>query len=180
MTRFCALAAPALMLCYGLFRMADGRDGDRGNGIAWDVGHVAFFAARVLFAVLFVRLGRELPRPRALMGAAAVAVLAGAGCFLWVIAGDLSDGFREAAPLPAALELAGPVLFQLGALAILIRFVVAGRLPVWSPILVLVGFGAIGVNLDLLPIGALVIGAGLAPLAVVRRPALSSAHPGVR
>lgn len=170
MTRFCALTAPALMLLYGLCRFADGRDGARGNGIAWDVGHVAFFAAIVLFAVLFARLGRELPRPRPLIAAATVAVLAGAGCFLWVIAGDLSDGFRSAAPLPEALETAGPLLFQLGALTVLIRHVVARRLPVWSPVLVLLGFGSVAVSLDLLPLSALLVGAGLAPLAVTRRP----------
>ena len=57
----------------------------------------------------------------------------------------------------------------MGALAILIRYVVARRLPVWSPVLVLLGFGAVGVSLDLLAVGALLVAAGLAPLAVASR-----------
>lgn len=175
MTRFSAIAAPTLMLFYGLCRMVDGWDGDRGNGLAWDIGHVAFFIAIVLFAALVVLLRRELPTPRLVMDVATVAVLVGAGCFLWVIAGDLSDGFRDAAPLPAWLEAAGPMLFQLGMLAVLVRFVVAHRLPIWSPVLVLLGFGSIAVSLDLLPVSAVLVGAGLAPLAVTRRPAAAPA-----
>ncbi len=36
--------------------------------------------------------------------------------------------------------------------------------------LVLLGFGSVAVSLDLLPLSALLVGAGLAPLAVTRRP----------
>jgi hypothetical protein len=43
------------------------------------------------------------------------------------------------------------------------------RLPVWSPVLMFAGFLAVGADLDLLPLGALLVGAGLAPLAVTRR-----------
>lgn len=172
LVRFCALAAPALMLVYGLLRVVDGLDGDRHNGPAWDVGHVAFFAAIVLFAVLAVALrGLDRPAgtaPRVLVEAATVATLFGAGCFLWVITGDLSEGFRSAAPLPEALELAGPALFQIGLLILLVRLVLARRLPVWSPVAMLVGFAAIGVNLDLLPLGAALVVLALLPLALAR------------
>jgi hypothetical protein len=160
------------MVVYGLLRVVDGLDGDRHNGPAWDVGHVAFFAAIVLFAVLAVAL-RGLDRPaatasRVLVEAATVATLFGAGCFLWVITGDLSADFRSAAPLPDALELIGPALFQIGLLILLVRLVLARRLPVWSPVLVLVGFAAIGVNLDLLPLGAVLVLVALLPLALSR------------
>jgi hypothetical protein len=172
LVRICALAAPALMLVYGLLRVVDGLDGDRHNGPAWDLGHVAFFVAIVLFAVLAVAL-RGLDRPAApasrfLVEAATVAVLFGAGCFLWVITGDLSEDFRSAAPLPDPLELIGPALFQIGLLILLVRLVLARRLPVWSPVLVLVGFAAIGINLDLLPLGAALVLAALLPLALSR------------
>jgi hypothetical protein len=43
------------------------------------------------------------------------------------------------------------------------------RLPVWSPVLMFAGFLAVGADLDLLPLRALLVGAGLAPLAVTRR-----------
>ena len=62
----------------------------------------------------------------------------------------------------------GPLLYQVGSLVVLIRLVVARRLPWWSPVLVLAGFGAIAVSLDLLPIAAVAVGAGLAPIAVRR------------
>jgi hypothetical protein len=167
--RFCALAAPLLLLLYGLLRFVDGLDGDRHNGPAWDLGHLAFFCGIVGFAVLVVALrGYERPAPRwqrAVLDAATVATVSGAGCFLWVILGDLFDGVHDSAPLPEALEQVGPLLFQLGLLIVLIRLVRLRRLPVWSPVAVLLGFAAIAVSLDLLPVGALLVGAALLPLA---------------
>jgi hypothetical protein len=180
LVRLCAFAAPALMLVYGLLRVVDGLDGQRHDGPAWDLGHLAFFVAIVLFAVLAVAL-RGLDRPaarwrRAAVDTATAAVLAGAGCFLWVIAGDLSAGFRSAAPLPDALELAGPLLFQAGMLVLLVRLVLARRLPVWSPIVVLLGFAGIGVNLDLLPVGAVMVLVALLPLALSRERLTTGSH----
>lgn len=49
-------------------------------------------------------------------------------------------------------------------MTLLVLRVVARRLPSWSPVLVLLGFVSIAVNLDLLPLGALLILAGLLPL----------------
>jgi hypothetical protein len=178
--RSCALAAPALVLVYALSRVVDGVDGDRHNGPAWDLGHLAFFVAVALFAVLAVAL-RALDRPaatpaRILVDVATIGVLAGAGCFLWVIAGDLSEDFHSAAPLPAALQLIGPLLFQAGLLVLLVRLVLARRLPVWSPVLVLLGFAAIGLNLDLLPLGAVLVLVALLPLALARAPLTVGGH----
>jgi hypothetical protein len=160
MTRFCAVTAPALMLFYGVLRFFDGLDDVRG-GWLWDVGHVAFAVAMILFAVLALRLRT----PSAVSNAATGAVLFGAACFLWVIAGDLSEDFQTAAPLPDALQLIGPLLFQLGLLTLL----VLRRLPWWSPALVLGGFVALAVNLDLLPLASLLVWAGLASLVVQSR-----------
>jgi len=121
-----------------------------------------------------VGVRRMTGRPRWLMNAATAAALAGAGCFLWVIAGDLSPALHDAAPLPDALQLIGPLLFQLGALTLLVRLAAAGRLPVWSPALVLLAFVAIAVDLDLIPVAAVLLGGGLAPLA---RPAAHRSPP---
>jgi hypothetical protein len=158
------------MVAYGILRWIDGLDGHRKGGPAWNVGHVAFFAAIVLFAVLAVGLRRSVvadaPGRGMLAGVAAGAVLVGAACFLWVIAGDLSGAFRDAAPLPGVLAAAGPALFQAGLLTLLVLLVVARRLPVWSPVLVLVGFVGIAASLDLLPVASLAVAAGLAPLVV--------------
>jgi hypothetical protein len=165
MTKIAAVAAPALMLFYGLCRLVDGLDGDRHNGIAWDIGHVAFFIAFVLFGFLAVGLRAWQRRPRVLIDVATAATLFGIGCFLWVIIGDLFDGWPS---LPGALEVVGPLLYQAGSLVVLIRLVVAGRLPWWTPVLVLIGFGSIAVSLDLLPIASVLVGAGLAPIAFRR------------
>jgi hypothetical protein len=180
LVRFCAFAAPALMLVYGLLRVVDGLDGDRHNGPAWDLGHLAFFVAIVLFAVLALAL-RAVDRPavawqRVLVDAATAAVLFGAGCFLWVITGDLSEGFQTAAPLPDALQPVGPALFQAGLLILLVRLVLARRLPVWSPVAVLVGFAAIAVDLDLLPLGSALVLVALVPLARSREPLTAGLH----
>ena len=160
MIRTTAAAAPAFMLLYALLRVVDGLDGDRHNGPAWDVGHVAFFIAFVFFGALVIGLRRVMPPPRWLTEAATVSALLGVACFLWVITHDLF----AAVPSPDFLQFTGPALFQAGLLTLLIRLVVAGRLPVWSPVLTVVGFAAVGVDLDLLPLAAVLIGAGLVPL----------------
>ena len=174
MTKLAAIVAPALMLGYGLCRMADGFDGYRGNGVAWDIGHVAFFIAFVLFGFLAVGLRTWERRPRVLIDVATAATLFGIACFLWVIIGDLFDAWPS---LPDALETVGPLLYQVGSLVVLIRLVVARRLPWWTPVLVLIGFGSIAVSLDLLPIASVLVGAGLAPIAV-RRPERSAVAAG--
>ncbi|MEU4695163.1 hypothetical protein [Actinoplanes sp. NPDC023714] len=161
-----AIAGPVLMFGYGVLRFIDGLDGDRGNGLAWDAGHVAFFVAMVLFSVLAVAARPLTPNWARRTGAVAVAAaLFGIGCFLWVIAGDLSDRFREAAPLPDVLEAGGSALFPLGMLILLGLLVAARRLPVWSPLLFGAGIVGITVDLDMLPFSSLIILAALAPLA---------------
>ncbi len=177
LVRFSALAAPTLLLLYGLLRLIDGLDGDHGPGLAWNLGHTLFFIGFVLFGVLAVGMRHLVPAitvwMRIVASVATVAALFGVGCFLWVILGDLFPDFRYGAPLPDALELLGPLSFQLGVLTLLIIMVAARprRLPIWSPLLVLIGFVLFAVNLDLIPVGALLILAGLAPLAGDRRPA---------
>jgi cytochrome bd-type quinol oxidase subunit 2 len=172
MTRFCAVTAPALLLAYGILRWIDGLDGHHKGEPFWSAGHVAFFIAIVLFGMLAVALDRtirsESPARRHLADAATAAAVFGAACFLWVILGDLSADFRDAAPLPDPLQTAGPALFQIGLLTLLILLVVnrPRRLPVWSPVLVLLGFAMIAINLDLLPVAAVVVGLGLYPLAI--------------
>lgn len=173
--RVCALLAPVLLLLYGLLRLVDGLDGDHGPGIAWNVGHALFFAGIVLFGLLAVGLRGLLPddsaRQRLLGNVATVVALFGVACFLWVILGDLFAGFGDAAPLPDPLMSFGPLMLQAGLLVLLVMLVVLRprRLPAWAPALVLVGFLCIPVSLDLLPVGALLVLAGLSPLAR-RRP----------
>ncbi|MFJ6016127.1 hypothetical protein [Streptomyces sp. NPDC092952] len=170
-TRLLSVLIPFLLLCYGVLRLIDGMDGDHGPGTAWNLGHTFFLAAFLLFGVLVVELRRLVPvataRTRTAAGAAAVAGVFGAGCFVWVILGDLFSGLADSAPLPGLLEMAGPLAFQLGMLILLIMLAALRprRLPVWSPVLVFVSFALITVDLDLIPLAAVGLLAGLAPLA---------------
>jgi hypothetical protein len=178
--RRAARDAPVLLLTYGLLRLVDGLDGHRGPGLAWNLGHLAFFAAMVLFGLLAVSLTRLAPpgsrlAPRGARRVATVATATtvfGVACFLWVITGDLSAGFRDATPLPDLLQAAGPLAFALGMLTLLGLLVAARRVPFWSPLLFGAGIVLITVELDLLPIGALLLLAALSPLAT------TETHPG--
>lgn len=168
-----AVTASLLLLGYGVLRLLEGLDGHRDkSGWAWLTGHTLFLLGIVLFAVVIVELRGLLlvtsPRQRALTDVAAGAGLVGAAGFVWVILGDLFPRFADAVPPPDLVLLGGPALFELGLLTLLVRAVVVRLLPVWAPVLVLAGFVAIAVNLDLLPIGAALVFGGLLP---VRQPA---------
>ncbi|MFB8115911.1 hypothetical protein ACFC51_08475 [Streptomyces sp. NPDC055962] len=171
------LVAPLLLALYGLLRLVDGLDGDHGPGLAWNLGHTLFFFGFLLFGVVTFRLRELVPgttlRGRIAANAATAAGLSGIACFLWVILGDL---FADVAPLPEPLEMTGPLAFQLGWLTLLVMLVTATPrlLPVWSPLFVLAGFVLFAADLDLLPVGAVLLMAGLAP--VTR--ASGAAHPG--
>jgi hypothetical protein len=163
--RSTTFAAPLALLAYGVLRWIDGLDGHRKDGLAWDLGHLCFFASMVLFGLLAVMLCRRVPAGRPLAHLAAGSALTGVACMLWVITGDLSEGFRRSLPLPEPLRVAGPALFVLGMVVLLSLRVAAGRMPVWSPVLFFAGYAAITIDLDLLPFAALVILAAVAPLA---------------
>jgi hypothetical protein len=181
--RITAIGAPILLFLYGVLRLIDGTDGHHGPGFAWNLGHTLFLIAFVMLGGLTVGLRRLVPatsRPaRVVADLAMVAGLFGAACFIWVIVGDLFAHVHDAAPLPGPLEVAGPLVFQVGVLGLLVMLVVdrSRRLPFWTPILVLVGFLLFAMNLDLIPVGALIVLFGLSPLA--RRSFLGDRGKGV-
>ncbi|MGI5242595.1 hypothetical protein [Dactylosporangium sp. CA-139066] len=180
LVRTAAVAAPVLLFGYGALRLIDGLDGhhDKG-GLLWNAGHVMFFAAIALFGAMAVGVRRMLPwrdfGNRLAANLATVAALAGMAAFLWVITGDLFRSFAEAAPLPDALQNIGPALFEVGLLVLLVQLVRAHRLPAWSPVVVLLGFLLIPINLDLIPLAAATVFAGLLPLAGPRSAARRAA-----
>jgi hypothetical protein len=157
------VTAPALMLGYGILRWVDGLDGRRHNSSAWTIGHILFFAAMVLFAVQALGLARRARERAAIAVPALAATVVGAGCFLWVIVGDLFSGFDH--PLPSWLENVGPALFVIGMVVLLGLQSVAGRLPYWSPVAFLAGFVATSIDLDLLPWASVLILIGSIPVA---------------
>jgi hypothetical protein len=169
----CALAAPALLFVYGLLRLIDGLDGAHGPGLAWNLGHTAFLVAFLLFGVLVVGLRGRIHLPTrghtVVATAATVAALIGVAAFVRVSLGDLFQQLDDAMPLPELFYVASPLLFEAGVLTLLVlATLLPPKLPVWSPVLVFLGFVPIAVNLNLLPLGALLILAGLAPLAIRR------------
>jgi len=165
--RIAAIGAPILILFYGLLRLIDIIKGNQSHGLFWNLGHVLFFFSFILFGWLTVELRRLVPgKSKAAKVTAYLAMLAslfGTVCFLWGILGDL---LTNVAPVPKQLKLVGPLLFQAGMLSLLV-FLAASRprqLPIWTPIVVLMGFFVFTINLNLLPIGALIILFGLSPL----------------
>ncbi|MEU8365994.1 hypothetical protein [Micromonospora tulbaghiae] len=170
-----ALSSAVLLLGYGLLRLIDRLDGHSDKGAwAWDTGHTLFLLGVLGFAALIVGLHGLLrtrsSRLRTLDDVAALAGLVGAAAFVWVILGDLFPSFAEAVRTPGLVLFGGPLLFELGLLVLLYRAAAARLLPVWAPVLVLAGFLAIAVNLNLLPVGAALVLAGLLPLRVTPRP----------
>lgn len=65
--------------------------------------------------------------------------------------------------LPVVYQI-GPLFFYLGLLALLTVLAVRRRVPVWSPLLVLVGTVAMAASLDLMTVGAVAYALALAPL----------------
>jgi hypothetical protein len=189
-TRLTALIAPSGLVGYGLLRLLDGRDGNRGPGLAWDLGHIAFLVGIGAYAVLAVAISRDITPPRSTgtTGAptpaavlrirlAAAATVLGASLFLWVIVGDLFPGFKESAGLPDAVKSAGPPAFVLGFVATLFLAGKAGAAPRAAGWTALAGFALIIANEDLMPIAGVVHLLALAPLAARRDRAPAAVHP---
>jgi hypothetical protein len=163
--RIAAGAAPVLLFAYGVLRLIDGLDGHHGPGLPWNVGHTLFLAAIVLLVVLGLGLRRVLrPRPGAprwIADLSVVATVLGAIPFLWV---TLTDLFRRLPHLDGPLKNGGPALFEVGLFGLLVLLAAQRRLPFWTPALVLIGFLAIPINLDLIPVAAVIVAVGLLPL----------------
>jgi hypothetical protein len=179
------LAAPALFIAYGIIRLIDGIDGDHGPGIAWTTGHLLFLLSFILYAVMLFRLWEILGR-RHLASLALVLGVVGVGAFVRVTVIDLIVGFRaedhahmsqigaEYDRWPGNLGIydtfytIGPVLFLVGLLTLAILLTRARMLPIWSPVLLVVGFVLISANLDLMPLGGLALLVAQFPAATAR------------
>lgn len=176
------LAAPAFMVAYSGVRIIDGIDGEHGPGPAWTIGHLFFLVALVLFGAVLLGLRRMAPSgSRIAADVFTVVGLAGLATFIRVVVIDLIVGFKAAdhaeksalsnryendpSILPGVVYEIGPMFFQIGLFALLVLLAVKRRVPVWSPVLVLVACATLVASIDLLPVGAALMLAALFPLA---------------
>jgi len=178
-TSFSLVTAPALVVVYGIVRLLDGRDGERGPGLAWTVGHLAFFVALLLFVPVLWEMRRLAGRGAFATGTAVCAGV-GVACALVQIGIDLVVGalaadhsdmsrmFSEVQDVPG-VELAvyalGPMLFFLGLLVAACHLAAVRAVPVWQAGAVVLSVLLSFLGLDLLPVSGLLMVIGLAPLA---------------
>ncbi|TMR16537.1 hypothetical protein ETD86_24870 [Nonomuraea turkmeniaca] len=187
-SRFAFIAAPLLVLAYGVIRILDGLDGSRGPGVAWTTGHLAFIGALVLFVPIFWRL-RHMTGRTAVATVSAVAGTAGIVTLIAQFAIDIVIGFMAAdhdamGPLfdqvqampgvQLAVYDAGPYLFYVAQLALVVHVALRKAVKAWTPVLVLVGLMLPMIDKDLIPVGAIFLLVSFWPLA--RREAPAARH----
>jgi hypothetical protein len=185
--RSALIAAPLFAFAYGAIRILDGLDGSYGPGLAWTAGHLAFMAALLLFAWLFLWF-RTLAGRDALTTAGAVAGLVGVVALLVQFGIDIAVGFAAAdrdgmnllfqqvqsvPGVPFTVYDGLPFLFYVAQLVLMIRLAVLRVLPVWTLAPVLVYLALPIVWKDLIPVSALFMLVALLPL--IRRPAVALA-----
>jgi multisubunit Na+/H+ antiporter MnhB subunit len=162
------IAAPILMLVYGLIRIVDGFDGERGPGPAWTIGHLVFIVAMVMFLLVFRHLHRLAGRDTlstVTLVVAAVGAVALVGQFgVDIVSGLLADDHARMAEISRSVHRnqlvslaiydVGPYLFYAGQFVLVVQLAVTRRIAGWTPFLLLVDLIMPLVDKDLIPIGA--------------------------
>lgn len=188
-SRTAFIAAPLLVLAYGVIRILDGLDGSRGPGLAWTTGHLAFIAALLLFVQIFWQMRRMAGR-NVLSTVSAVAGTAGIVALLAQFGIDLVVGFLaadhagmgvlfdrvQAVPGVSIVVYDGvPFLFYLGQLALVVQLAAIRRVKMWTPVLVLIDLVLPFADKDLIPVGSVFLLISFVPLA--RQAAATTARP---
>lgn len=167
--RVAGTTVPVALLLYAGCRWLDGRDHHHAPGLWWNLGHAAFLASWVGFAILALAMAGS-SRPSVRARGAGLATLAGIGAFTWVTLTDLFPGLPD---LPDPLRLVGPLLFLGGLVTLLAVTARAQQHRRWwaFPLLALAATLTVSANLDLLPVAAVLFGAALLPAWRYRRQA---------
>jgi hypothetical protein len=177
--RIAFIAAPLLVLAYGVIRILDGLDGSRGPGLAWTSGHLAFMAALILFVATFLQMrrmagGNTLSTVNAGLGIFGVLTLLaqfGIDLVVGFMSADhaamsvLFDQVQAVFGVPFLVYEGGPLLFFVGQVAIVGQLAVQRRVKVWAPVLVLLDCVVPFIDKDLMPLGAVFLLISFAPLA---------------
>ncbi|MEU9318092.1 hypothetical protein [Streptomyces sp. NPDC048295] len=178
------LAGPALMAGYGVVRLVGRAVGDYGPGVWWTAAHLLFLAGVLAFVPVFLglrglagerggrRIAGEVAAWTGLLGAATVVAQAVIDLGVAFVSADkeaMGELFDRVQGVPGVMPLVYtvvPMLFWLGLLALVTLLALLRRdlVRAWAPVLVLAGTVAMAVSLDLLPVGALCIGAALLPV----------------
>ncbi|MEU4232058.1 hypothetical protein AB0F17_47865 [Nonomuraea sp. NPDC026600] len=182
--RTALIAAPLLVLAYGVLRIADGLDGVRGPGVAWTVGHLAFLGALALFVPIFWEMRSMLGRS-ALATTALVGGVVGIGCaaaqftidivvgFLAADHDAMSSMFTQVQAVPGVSVVvysAGPILFYVAQLAFAGLLAGHRMVKAWVPVAVLAEIVLSAVDKDLIPVGAVLLFVSFLPLMGRRTP----------
>ena len=173
------IAAPVLVMGYGVIRLIDGLDGARGPGPAWTIGHLAFLGALIAFISAFWQM-RRMVGGRVLATVSATAGTLGALALIAQFSIDLGAGFlatdnygmsmiiNQVRTLPVISHVAydfGPYAFYLGQLVLVVLLAVRRRVKLWTPVLVLADLATPFIDKDLIPLGAVLLLVSFIPLA---------------
>ncbi|MFF0370978.1 hypothetical protein [Micromonospora sp. NPDC005087] len=173
------IAAPVLVMGYGIIRLVDGLDGIRGPGPAWTIGHLAFIGALIAFISAFWQM-RRMAGGRVLATLSATAGTLGALALITQFSIDIAAGFlatdnygmsmivHQVRTLPGVSQLAydfGPYAFYLGQLVLVVLLAVQRRVKLWTPGLVLADLATPFIDKDLIPLGAVLLLVSFLPLA---------------
>lgn len=188
--RLAFIAAPLFTMAYGVIRILDGLDGERGPGIAWTTGHLAFIAALGLFVVTFLEM-RKIAGKNALSTISATAGIVGIVALTAQFGIDIVIGFMaedraamgvlfdqvQAVPgMNFVVYDAVPILFFVGQLAMVTQLAAMRRVKVWAPMLVLVDMVAPFIEKDLIPVGAVFLLISFLPFARTPRTPIQPAR----
>jgi hypothetical protein len=188
--RFPFIAAPVLMFAYGVIRILDGLDGERGPGPAWTIGHLVFVVAMVMFLLVFGHLhrlaGRDALSTVTLVVAAAGAVALIGQFGVDITAGFLADdharmaeisrGVKANTMVSLAIYDVGPYLFYAGQFVLVLQLAVTRRIAGWTPVLLLADLVMPLVDKDLIPVGAAAL---LVSFAAISRRVPARAEPAL-
>ncbi|MER5944764.1 hypothetical protein ABT127_01730 [Streptomyces sp. NPDC001904] len=171
--------APTLFGAYGVVRLLDGLDGTKGPGLAWTTGHLCFLVGLGFFVRAFVAMRAAAGRSdrwataglvAAVAGSFALAVQFGVDIVTGLMAADhaemgrLSDTFGSLPGAELAFYAVGPMFFFIGQVVLAVRLYALRRLPVWAPCLVFAASLLPLTTKDLIPLGAVLLLLGYAPL----------------
>ncbi|KAB8196322.1 hypothetical protein FH608_006050 [Nonomuraea phyllanthi] len=176
--KLAAVAAPLLMLAYGIIRLVGRMDGVYGPGLDWQAAHLANLAGLILFVPLVLAI-RRLLAPGWVREAVVVVSLVGAATSIVQFVADIVEGllaadkagmrelsaqFHSVPGVDLAFYQVGPQLLYIGMIALTAMLARERTLPWWSVAVVLVSSLLPLATLNLIPVSAAGYLVALVPL----------------